>query len=139
MKLSRVTETKIQSFQTGLSFTFVLLAECPYGQIPILEVNGDGIEPRIICQSGAIARYLARKFGKFYGANDEEKAIIDDVIDGVKDYLDCKCTTLQHFHSIHNHNHNQIRYFVVVVNVQQSDRFYTQKMTKKQRTKRLLM
>lgn len=71
-----------------------LLSECPYGQIPILEVSGVGAERIVICQSAAISRYLARKFGKFYGTNDEEKAVIDDVIDGVNDYTLCKSITL---------------------------------------------
>lgn len=88
MKLNKV---KVPNrFKPNSHLHFVLPAECPYGQIPILEVSVDGVEPIIICQSGAIARYLARKFGKFYGGNDEEKAVIDDVIDGVKDYSDSK-------------------------------------------------
>ena len=35
------------------------LADTPFGQLPIFETEGV-----IFCQSNAIARYLARKFGK---------------------------------------------------------------------------
>jgi len=51
----------------------------PYGQVPILEVNGE-----VIGQSIAISRYIARRYG-FYGSTPEEGAKADMLVDGVSD------------------------------------------------------
>ncbi|CAJ0932389.1 unnamed protein product, partial [Mesorhabditis belari] len=52
----------------------------PFGQIPLLEVDGT-----MIAQSITIARFLARRFG-YIGANDIEAAQIDSLADVIMDY-----------------------------------------------------
>ncbi|PAV65622.1 hypothetical protein WR25_12314 [Diploscapter pachys] len=52
----------------------------PYGQVPVLEV--DGVQ---IPQSVAIARFLAKKFG-FAGKTEVEQAIVDGICDQWKDF-----------------------------------------------------
>ena len=49
------------------------------GRLPFLEVDG-----KVICQSKAIERYLANKFG-FMGPNDEDSAIIDSYCECIRD------------------------------------------------------
>jgi len=56
-------------------------AEAPFGQLPILEV--DGVK---IAQSCAIARYLARQYG-LAGQNPIEEAQVDSLADALKDYF----------------------------------------------------
>ncbi|XP_038061248.1 hematopoietic prostaglandin D synthase-like isoform X3 [Patiria miniata] len=51
----------------------------PTQQTPSLEVDG-----KMICQSKAILRYLAREFG-FYGKTSLDAAFIDQAIDAVED------------------------------------------------------
>lgn len=51
------------------------------GQLPTFEVDGQQI-----CQSLAIARYLAREFG-YAGKSNIEQALVDQVVDTVNDYL----------------------------------------------------
>jgi glutathione S-transferase len=51
----------------------------PFGQLPVLEVNGI-----VIPQSVAITRYLAREHG-LYGKNSAEGALADAIIDGLHD------------------------------------------------------
>ncbi|XP_022903523.2 uncharacterized protein [Onthophagus taurus] len=51
----------------------------PFGQVPILEENG-----KVVCQSTAIARYVAKKVG-LMGANDWENLEIDAVVDTIND------------------------------------------------------
>ncbi len=48
------------------------IAETPYGQLPVLE---DGAF--VMCQSQAILRYVAAKFG-LAGATPEERAVVDE-------------------------------------------------------------
>ncbi|XP_045166844.2 glutathione S-transferase-like [Mercenaria mercenaria] len=55
----------------------------PQGSLPVLEVDGK-IE---MCQSFAIARYLAREF-KLSGKDNHENAIIDQIIDTLLDMFD---------------------------------------------------
>jgi len=52
----------------------------PFGQIPILEVDG-----QIIAQSVAIARYIARKH-HLYGADDNEAVKVDQILDAITDF-----------------------------------------------------
>ncbi|PAV74290.1 hypothetical protein WR25_24830 [Diploscapter pachys] len=52
----------------------------PYGQVPVLEV--DGVQ---IPQSVAIARFLAKKFG-FAGKTEVEQALVDGICDQWKDF-----------------------------------------------------
>jgi len=51
----------------------------PYGQLPLLEVDG-----MTLCQSVAINRYLAKKFG-YYGDNAEIQAQVDMMVDCIMD------------------------------------------------------
>ena len=51
----------------------------PYGQLPVLEVDGVNI-----CQSMAIARYLANECG-LAGSSSIVKAQIDEVVDVIND------------------------------------------------------
>ena len=51
----------------------------PYGQVPLLEVDGD-----TICQSMAIARYLASECG-LAGSSSLVKAQVDEVVDVIND------------------------------------------------------
>jgi len=60
-------------------FTPELKAETPFGQLPVLEI--DGLK---LCQSNAIARYLAKKYD-LYGKTDKEQAQIDMIIDCMDD------------------------------------------------------
>nr|AFO69979.1 GST_mu-like protein [Strongylocentrotus droebachiensis] len=54
----------------------------PLGQVPILEVDG-----RLMCQSRAIQRYVAREVGK-YGSNNSEAATIDEVTETCDELLE---------------------------------------------------
>lgn len=56
-------------------------ADMPFGQIPVLEEDG-----KVICQSIAISRYLARKFG-LAGGTDWEQAQTDMVVDCLEDLI----------------------------------------------------
>ena len=51
----------------------------PYGQVPLLEVDGN-----TICQSMAIARYLASECG-LAGSSSLVKAQVDEVVDVIND------------------------------------------------------
>ncbi|VDP16738.1 unnamed protein product [Heligmosomoides polygyrus] len=53
----------------------------PFGQMPVLEFDG-----KTLCQSHAIARYLARKFG-YAGISEFDKAVVDSIMDQSKDFL----------------------------------------------------
>jgi len=57
-------------------------SKTPFSQLPVLTLP-NGVQ---IAQSGAIERYLARHC-KLYGANDEESAKIDMVIEGLQDTM----------------------------------------------------
>jgi len=63
----------------------------PFGQMPLLEV--DGVK---LCQSKAISRFLALKFG-FAGKTDLDKARADMIVDCIEDIL--KPTTVFFFES----------------------------------------
>ncbi|CAD5120281.1 DgyrCDS8857 [Dimorphilus gyrociliatus] len=58
------------------------LSDLPFGQLPLLEVDG-----KKLCQSGAINRMLAKKFGN-YGKNIEEETRIDMVIGCMSDVIE---------------------------------------------------
>ncbi|KAI1727518.1 putative glutathione S-transferase 7 [Ditylenchus destructor] len=57
-----------------------LKPKTPYEQLPVLEV--DGVQ---IGQSGAMARFLARRFG-LAGKTDIESALLDSIADLLKDF-----------------------------------------------------
>ena len=54
----------------------------PYGQLPILEYNGE-----VLCQSITIARFLAKQFG-LAGNTSLESAQADEVVDSITDIFD---------------------------------------------------
>jgi glutathione S-transferase len=56
-----------------------LKPKMPMGQMPVLEVDG-----KMLCQSTAIARYLAREFG-LTGKNNLDMATADMLVDGIFD------------------------------------------------------
>jgi len=62
-------------------FTPEMKTASPFGQLPVLEV--DGVK---LCQSNACARYLARKF-KMAGKTELEQAQIDMIIDCFEDSI----------------------------------------------------
>uniref|UniRef100_A0A914DR27 glutathione transferase n=1 Tax=Acrobeloides nanus TaxID=290746 RepID=A0A914DR27_9BILA len=53
----------------------------PFGQVPVLEVDG-----KMLPQSFAINRYLARKYG-LAGKDDFEQATVDAIGDSIKDFF----------------------------------------------------
>uniref|UniRef100_A0A915B2P0 glutathione transferase n=1 Tax=Parascaris univalens TaxID=6257 RepID=A0A915B2P0_PARUN len=59
-----------------------LKSKTPFGQLPVLEVDGE-----VISQSYAINRYLARRFG-LAGTSLIEEALVDSVADAHKDFLE---------------------------------------------------
>jgi len=56
--------------------------KCPWGQVPILDVDG-----KIIAQSSAIFRYVARELG-FAGKNNFEAAKCDEYVDAARDFIE---------------------------------------------------
>jgi len=56
-----------------------LKPKMPMGQMPVLEVDG-----KMLCQSTATARYLAREFG-LAGKNNLDMATADMLVDGIFD------------------------------------------------------
>ena len=61
----------------------------PFGQLPVLEVDGV-----IIGQSMAIARYLANEYG-IAGTSNTVKAQVDEVVDVMNDLQDAMVTLRQ--------------------------------------------
>lgn len=53
----------------------------PFGHVPVLEVDG-----KMLSQSSAISRYLARQVG-LNGQNEWEDALVDMYADAVKDLM----------------------------------------------------
>jgi len=56
-----------------------LKPKTPFGQLPLLEVDG-----KVFCQSTAVTRYLANKFG-FAGKTDLDKLQADMIVDCIVD------------------------------------------------------
>lgn len=56
------------------------LSDYPYGQLPVLQV-GD----KVLAQSNAICRFLARKFN-LHGSTDFEAAKLDEIADRISDF-----------------------------------------------------
>ena len=61
----------------------------PYGQLPILEYNGE-----VLCQSITIARFLAKEFG-LAGDTSLESAQADEVVDSITDIFDVIAQTIR--------------------------------------------
>ena len=61
----------------------------PYGQLPILEYNGE-----VLCQSITIARFLAKQFG-LAGDTSLESALADEVVDSITDIFDVIAQTIR--------------------------------------------
>ena len=61
----------------------------PYGQLPILEYNGE-----VLCQSITIARFLAKEFG-LAGDTSLESALADEVVDSITDICDVIAQTIR--------------------------------------------
>ena len=61
----------------------------PYGQLPILEYNGE-----VLCQSITIARFLAKEFG-LAGNTSLESAQADEVVDSITDIFDVIAQTIR--------------------------------------------
>jgi len=58
-------------------FQASLKSKVPFGQMPVLEIGKEG---KMLAQSAAISRYVAR-LGGLYGANDLEAAKVDQVFE----------------------------------------------------------
>lgn len=54
--------------------------EMPFGQVPILEIDG-----KMMNQSMAIARYVAKQVN-LVGKNDLEALEIDSIVDSINDF-----------------------------------------------------
>ena len=75
---------KASASQSPFSITGKLLIDgtpdqVPYGQLPILHHNGT-----LMCQSLAIARFLASEYG-LAGRDNLERAQVDEIIDAITD------------------------------------------------------
>jgi glutathione S-transferase len=57
----------------------------PYGKLPVLEIDG-----KLIAQSNAVARYLARKYN-LAGKDEWESMLCDLLVDTLGDLKQCKC------------------------------------------------
>ena len=81
LNVIRCFETQVEFEDKRVDFKFI--KECgkaPLGQAPFLEVDG-----KVICQTGAIARYCG-KLGGFYPKDDDFAAAkIDEIIDTATD------------------------------------------------------
>lgn len=60
----------------------------PFGTLPLLEIDG-----KVLNQSSAICRYLAKK-ANLAGSDDWESLLIDIAVDNFKDFGQCKYESL---------------------------------------------
>lgn len=58
---------------------FALILVMPFGKLPVLEIDG-----KVLNQSMAICRYLAKKAG-LVGSDDWESLLIDVAVDNIND------------------------------------------------------
>ena len=72
-------ELKPVNINKGDQFQSSFLAISPNNRMPaIVDPDGPGGEPISIFESGAILQYLGRKTGKFYPADERQRAAIDE-------------------------------------------------------------
>ncbi len=72
-------EIKYVNIGKGEQFQPDFLKIAPNNRMPaIIDPEGPGGEPISVFESGAILQYLARKFGKFYPANERERVAVDE-------------------------------------------------------------
>jgi len=72
-------ELKPVNIGRGEQFTPQFLKISPNNRMPaIVDPEGPDGQPISVFESGAILQYLARKSGKFYGANERERVAIDE-------------------------------------------------------------
>jgi glutathione S-transferase len=65
----------------NVKFLEILFTETPFGQMPILHVDG-----KVLAQSMTIARYLAKQHG-LAGQNDWEEALANMYVDCISDLI----------------------------------------------------
>lgn len=66
------------------SFNFSSFLAMPFGKVPVLEVDG-----KVVNQSLAISRYLAKKAG-LIGSDEWESLLIDVAVDNINDMREGK-------------------------------------------------
>lgn len=72
-------DVRFVDLSKGEQFDPAFLAISPNNKIPaIVDPDGPDGKPLAIFESGAILRYLARKFGALYPANERVKADVDE-------------------------------------------------------------
>jgi GST-like protein len=102
----------------GDQFKPEFLKISPNNRMPaIVDPDGPGGKPIAIFESGAILQYLARKTGKFYGANERERSAIEQWVYWQVGNLGPSAGQLNHFRNysdtkvdyaierFHNENH----------------------------------
>lgn len=71
-------EVKYVNIGKGEQFEPAFLEISPNNRMPaIVDPQGPGAKPISVFESGAILQYLGRKFGKFYSADERQRADID--------------------------------------------------------------
>jgi glutathione S-transferase/GST-like protein len=72
-------DLKAVNIGAGEQFKPEFLAISPNNRMPaIIDPDGPGGEPVSVFESGAILQYLARKSGKFYGADERARIEVDE-------------------------------------------------------------
>jgi GST-like protein len=72
-------ELKLVNIARGEQFREAFLAIAPNNRMPaIVDPEGPDGRPISVFESGAILQYLARKTGRFYGANERERVAVEE-------------------------------------------------------------
>ncbi|MEM8957639.1 MAG: glutathione S-transferase N-terminal domain-containing protein [Pseudomonadota bacterium] len=72
-------ETTLVNINTGAQFEPEFLKISPNNRMPaIVDHDGPDGAPISVFESGAILMYLARKTGRFYGANERERVAVEE-------------------------------------------------------------
>lgn len=77
-----LSQTPYEDVRVSFADWAALKPSTPFGQLPLLRLGGE-----TYCQSGAIMRFLARRFG-FYGDTNEDGLKIDQIWGVVTDIVD---------------------------------------------------